>query len=148
MTAIETTRHDFAIVGGGVAGRYAALCMGGEAMVFVLTKGPLRSSASYLAQGGVAAATVADDTPGLHAADTSRAGRGLCRESAVRTLVAAAPARVADLAELGVPFDPSALVREESRGGQYRADFPFKTETFAAHSVVGADERVIFERWL
>ena len=35
-----------------------------------------------------------------------RAGRGLCRESAVRALVGEAPARVADLRDLGVPFDP------------------------------------------
>ena len=35
-----------------------------------------------------------------------RAGRGLCREGAVRELVGEAPARVADLRDLGVPFDP------------------------------------------
>jgi L-aspartate oxidase len=70
-----------------------------------LSKGPLRSSASYLAQGGVAAAEGADDSPDLHAEDTVRAGRGLCRESAVRELVNEAPARVADLRALGVPFD-------------------------------------------
>ena len=54
----------------------------------------------------MAAATAADDSPELHAEDTMRAGRGLCRESAVRELVGEAPARVADLGELGVPFDP------------------------------------------
>ena len=101
-----TTRCDLAVIGGGIAGLYAALCVGDEADVLLLSKGPLRSSASYLAQGGVAAATAADDSPELHAEDTMRAGRGLCRESAVRELVGEAPARVADLAELGVPFDP------------------------------------------
>jgi L-aspartate oxidase len=63
VTPIEPTRYDLAVVGGGVAGLYAALCAGAEANVLVLTKGPLRSSASYLAQGGVAAATCVDDTP-------------------------------------------------------------------------------------
>ena len=65
----------------------------------------MRSSASYLAQGGVAAALGEDDSPGLHAEDTIRAGRGLCRESAVRALVEDAPARAMDLVALGVPFD-------------------------------------------
>jgi L-aspartate oxidase len=100
------THCDLAVIGGGIAGLYAALCVGDEADVLVLSKGPLRSSASYLAQGGVAAATAPDDSPELHAEDTVRAGRGLCRESAVRELVAEAPARVADLRDLGVPFDP------------------------------------------
>jgi L-aspartate oxidase len=100
------SHFDLAVVGGGVAGLYAALCTAEEADVLVLTKGKLRSSASYLAQGGVAAAMGGDDSPALHAADTLRAGRGLCRESAVQALVEEAPARVMDLGALGVPFDP------------------------------------------
>ena len=74
--------------------------------MLVLSKGPLRSSASYLAQGGVAAATGEDDSPELHAEDTIRAGRGLSRQSAVEALADEAPARVADLEALGVAFDP------------------------------------------
>ena len=106
MTTDTLTRSDLAVIGGGIAGLYAALCAGEEADVLLLSKGPLRSSASYLAQGGVAAAIAAGDSPELHAEDTIRAGRGLCRESAVRALVEEAPARVADLRDLGVPFDP------------------------------------------
>jgi L-aspartate oxidase len=105
VTGDETIRCDLAVVGGGIAGLYAALCVGDEADVLLLSKGPLRSSASYLAQGGVAAATAEDDSPELHAEDTIRAGRGLCRESAVLALVGEAPARVADLRDFGVPFD-------------------------------------------
>ena len=105
MTTKSRSHYDLAVVGGGVAGLYAALCVAEEADVLVLTKGRLRSSASYLAQGGVAAALGEDDSPGLHAEDTIRAGRGLCRESAVRALVEDAPARAMDLVALGVPFD-------------------------------------------
>jgi L-aspartate oxidase len=96
---------DLVIVGGGVAGLYGALCAAVDADVVLLSKGPLLSSTSFLAQGGVAAAVGEDDDPSLHAEDTLRAGRGLCRPSAVHALTEEAPARVADLVELGVPFD-------------------------------------------
>src|SRR5262249_2646301 len=62
-------------------------------------------SNSYFAQGGVAAAVGPDDEPQLHAEDTERAGRGICRPTAVQRLTEQAPARIADLVELGVEFD-------------------------------------------
>jgi L-aspartate oxidase len=93
------------VVGGGVAGLYAALSAAAEADVFLLAKGPVAASNSWHAQGGVAAALAEDDSPALHAEDTFRAGRGICRESAVRALTEEAPARIADLVELGVVFD-------------------------------------------
>ena len=93
------------VVGGGVAGLFAALCAAAEDEVLVLTKGPLLSSTSLLAQGGIAAAVGEDDDPALHAEDTLRTGRGLCRPSAVEVLTEEAPARIRDLVELGVEFD-------------------------------------------
>jgi L-aspartate oxidase len=66
-----------------VAGFTAALCAANEADVIVLTKGPIKTTASYLAQGGVAAAIGSDDDPTVHAEDTLAAGRGLSRPSAV-----------------------------------------------------------------
>jgi len=104
------------VVGGGVAGLVAALCAAAGAEVVLLSNGPLFSSNSYLAQGGVAAALGADDGPALHAADTLAAGRGLCRATAVSVLTGEAPARIADLVELGVEFD-EGLARE---GGHSR----------------------------
>jgi L-aspartate oxidase len=108
---------DLLVVGGGVAGFYAALCAANEADVVVLTKGPIKTTASYLAQGGVAASVGADDDPGLHAEDTIAVGRGLSRPSAVSVLTSEAPARVADLADLGVEFDPGLGLE----GGHSRA---------------------------
>lgn len=99
------TSTDLLVVGTGVAGLYAALCAASEADVLVLSKGPLLSSASYLAQGGVAAAAGAGDSPALHAEDTIRAGRGLSRASAVTVLTTEAPARIVDLVDLGVEFE-------------------------------------------
>ena len=93
------------VVGGGVAGLFAALVAAAEGEVLVVTKGPLLWSSSLLAQGGIAAAVGEDDAPSLHAEDTLRTGRGLCRPSAVTVLTEEAPARIRDLVELGVDFD-------------------------------------------
>jgi L-aspartate oxidase len=93
------------VVGGGVAGLYAALAAARETEVLVLAKAPATASNSWQAQGGVAGAIGGDDSPELHAEDTFRAGRGLCRPSAVEVLTTEAPARIAELEGLGVEFD-------------------------------------------
>jgi L-aspartate oxidase len=71
----------------------------------VISRTPLSQSASFWAQGGLAAALEPDDSPARHAADTIAAGRGLCRPAAVEVLVEAAPGAVRDLLERGVVFD-------------------------------------------
>jgi L-aspartate oxidase len=94
------------VVGGGAAGLWSALRaaeLGGR--VCLVSRTPLRESASFWAQGGLAAALEPDDSPDLHAADTIVAGRGLCRTAAVRALVEEAPAIVRDLIARGVVFD-------------------------------------------
>lgn len=97
--------HDLLVVGGGVAGLFAALCAAAEGTVHVLAKGPILASTSTLAQGGIAAAVGEDDRPSIHAEDTLRTGRGLARPSAVGVLTGEAPARIRDLVELGIEFD-------------------------------------------
>ncbi len=99
-------RADIAVVGAGAAGIYAALAAAREgARVVLVSRSPLAQSASYWAQGGIAAAIAAEDSPDRHLADTLTAGRGTTRESAARVLCREAPARVHDLESLGVRFD-------------------------------------------
>src|SRR6266566_1364554 len=122
-----TRDYDLIVVGSGVAGLYGALCAAAEARVLIVSKGPVLTSASWLAQGGIAAAIAADDAPELHAEDTLAAGRGLCRPSAVRVLTEEAPARIVDLADLGVQFDEELGLegghsrRRSRRGPRVRA---------------------------
>jgi L-aspartate oxidase len=99
-------RADLIVVGAGAAGLYSALCAAREgARVALISARPLAETASYWAQGGLAAALAADDSPALHLRDTIDAGRGIVRASAARILAEEAPARFRDLEALGVRFD-------------------------------------------
>jgi L-aspartate oxidase len=73
--------------------------------VVVLTKRTLRDSSTAWAQGGIAAALGAGDSPELHRIDTLAAGAALCDRAAVEVLVAEGPARVRELADAGAQFD-------------------------------------------
>ncbi len=95
-----------AVVGGGAAGLWSAICAAeAGAEVCVISRTPLSQSASYWAQGGLAAALEPGDSPARHAADTIAAGRGCCRPAAVEALVEEAPGVVHELRERGVEFD-------------------------------------------
>ena len=99
---------DFLIVGSGVAGLRAAIGLAEAGRVLVLTKAAPSESNTGYAQGGIAAAVGDDDTPDLHAADTIRAGDGLCDEAAVRVLTAEGPRYVGELIAWGARFDRQA----------------------------------------
>jgi L-aspartate oxidase len=102
----DPLRTDVAVVGAGAAGLYAALVAADHgASVALVSRSPLAQTASYWAQGGIAAALAAGDSPARHAEDTLAAGRNAARASAVRVLCEESPGRVRDLQELGVQFD-------------------------------------------
>ena len=98
-------KYDYIIVGSGIAGLYTALLAREQGSVLIITKGSIDDCNTKHAQGGIAAAIGKDDSPELHLKDTIAAGDGLCNLETVRILVNEAPARIADLVNLGVPFD-------------------------------------------
>jgi L-aspartate oxidase len=103
---------DVAVVGAGAAGLYAALCAARDgASVVLISATPLAQTASYWAQGGLAAALAEDDSVELHLRDTELAGRGLVRRSAAEILAREAPGCVQDLQALGVRFDADSAGR-------------------------------------
>ncbi|MDY6834424.1 MAG: L-aspartate oxidase [Chloroflexota bacterium] len=109
-------RYDYVIVGSGIAGLYAALLAKQHGNVLIITKGRLDDCNSMHAQGGIAAAVDKSDSPKLHHRDTIEAGAGLSNPETVRILTEEGPKRIADLIEVGVPFDTVdgqvALTRE------------------------------------
>lgn len=102
----DLLHRDVAVIGAGAAGLFTAITAAEDgARVTLVSATPLAQTASYWAQGGIAAAVAADDSPELHLADTEAAGRGAVRRSAAEVLVREAPDRLRDLERYGVAFD-------------------------------------------
>jgi L-aspartate oxidase len=99
---------DFVVIGSGIAGLRAAIELAPVGRVLILTKAEPTESNTGHAQGGIAVALGEDDSPSLHAADTIKAGDGLCDEAAVRVLVEQGPPYVQELIDWGTKFDREA----------------------------------------
>ena len=99
---------DFLIIGSGIAALRAAAELSGAGDVLILTKAEPEEGNTGYAQGGIAAAIGAGDSPELHALDTIAAGDGLCDEEAVRVLVGDGPRYVRELIAWGAQFDQDA----------------------------------------
>ncbi|MCL6284931.1 L-aspartate oxidase [Ruegeria sp. 2012CJ41-6] len=99
------TTERVVIVGAGLAAIYAALKLAPRPVVMI-SPDPLGMGASSAwAQGGVAAAMNAEDSPEKHAADTVRAGAGAVDAAVAEFVTSAAREHVLDLTDLGTGFD-------------------------------------------
>jgi L-aspartate oxidase len=101
----DRLRARVVVVGSGVAGLHTAWRASVGGQVMLLTKRSLFDSATAYAQGGIAAALGAGDSPELHRRDTLAAGAALCDANAVEVLVEEGPARVRELQTAGARFD-------------------------------------------
>lgn len=96
---------DVLVIGSGAAGMYTALQLVPRAVTLV-TKSPLLTSGSTAwAQGGMAVAWQAPDSPEAHAADTIAAGAGRVNPSTAAILAQEAPEAVRTLLKWNMPFD-------------------------------------------
>jgi L-aspartate oxidase len=103
---VELLNADVTVVGAGAAGLYTAVRAARDgARVTLVSATPLAESSSWWAQGGLAAAMSAQDSPERHLRDTIAAGRDAVRGSAARVLCEEAPEAVNDLNRLGMRFD-------------------------------------------
>jgi L-aspartate oxidase len=100
---------DVVVVGSGAAGISVALTAAARGLrVLVVTK-DLVGGATPLAQGGLAAALGAGDTPAAHVSDTLVAGAGLCEPGIVAALADGAPGAIGWLTGLGAQLETRDL---------------------------------------
>ncbi len=125
---------DVVIIGGGIAGISLALRLPATARVTLITKNALGESNTRYAQGGLAAAVGAHDSPASHITDTLDAGAGHGDERAVRVLAEGGPAAVAWLVAAGTRFDPAAPQAGADDRAQVAGSDPLALGHEAAHS--------------
>lgn len=105
LRTVPAIRTGTLVIGGGIAGYSAALAASSDSPVILVAKGTIEETATYQAQGGIAAALAPDDRIELHVQDTLNAGAGLCDPDAVRFLATEGVERCRELINLGTPFD-------------------------------------------
>lgn len=102
---MDVRSSNILIVGAGLAGLYAALCLAPR-KVTVLSPMPLgKGASSAWAQGGVAAAMDKNDTAAAHAKDTIAAGDGIVDPEVAKFVTEGAAFHILELADAGTPFD-------------------------------------------
>lgn len=97
-------KTDVVIVGSGVAGLFAALCLPESKKALVITKEDLKECDSYLAQGGVCVLKDIDDFD-CYFEDTMKAGHYENDPKSVRVMIESSPDVINTLIKLGVKFD-------------------------------------------
>jgi L-aspartate oxidase len=113
----DANTSDILIIGSGAAGLTAALNLADHFKVTVLAKGKLNEGSTAWAQGGIAAVLEPGDTFESHIEDTMIAGAGLNDRATVEFVIENAPAAIARLTELGVPFNMDGNAPHLTREG-------------------------------
>jgi succinate dehydrogenase flavoprotein subunit len=131
-------RYDVIIVGAGLAGLRAAIELGQDTRVAVITKVFATRSHSGAAQGGIGAAVGNEekDSWEWHMFDTVKGSDYLGDQDAIEIMTQDAPRVIYELEHMGVPFNRTAegKIAQRAFGGHTR-DFgaaPVKRACFAA----------------
>ncbi|MEP2530705.1 L-aspartate oxidase [Shimia sp.] len=110
MKDVSTDR--IIIVGAGLGALYAALKLAPHPVVMISPEKLGEGASSAWAQGGVAAAMDANDSPENHATDTVNAGAGTVNADVADLVTREARDYILDLTTMGTPFD-------RTKGGEY-----------------------------
>ena len=130
--------YDAVIIGAGLAGMRAAIEIGRDADVAVISKVFATRSHSGAAQGGIGAALAneEDDNWEWHMFDTVKGSDYLGDQDAIETMAKDAPRTIYELEHLGVPFNRTADGKIAQRAfGGHTSNFgkaPVKRACFAA----------------
>lgn len=100
----ELIKTDTVIVGSGVAGLFAALCLPKSKDILVITKENLDECDSFLAQGGVCVLKDINDF-NCYFEDTMKAGHYENNPESVKVMIESSPDVIKTLVDLGVKFD-------------------------------------------
>ncbi len=131
-------QYDVVIVGAGLTGLRAAVEIGKDARVAVLTKVFATRSHSGAAQGGIGAAlgNEEEDHWEWHMFDTIKGSDYLGDQDAIEILAKDAPRAIYELENLGVPFNRTAegKIAQRAFGGHTRnhGEAPVKRACYAA----------------
>ena len=131
-------QYDVIIVGAGLAGLRAAVEIGNDAEVAVLTKVFATRSHSGAAQGGIGAAlgNEEEDHWEWHMFDTVKGSDYLGDQDAIEILAKDAPRAIYELENLGVPFNRTSegKIAQRAFGGHTRnyGKAPVKRACYAA----------------
>lgn len=98
------TEYDVLIVGAGVAGMNCAMHLPTDSRIFMISKGGLHESDSYLAQGGICVLRDSEDFDGYFE-DTMRAGHYENDPATVRCMIENSRDTINALSKLGVRFE-------------------------------------------
>ena len=108
---MKHSRYSAVIIGGGIAGLYAALKIAQQSELcdglLLITKSKLGQSNSRYAQGGIVAVLEDNkkDSTSLHISDTLKAGAGLSDFNVTKFISENSDEVIKDLLSLGVEFD-------------------------------------------
>ena len=97
-------RSNVLIIGSGAAGLTCALQLAEHFSIDLLCKGDLSDSATFYAQGGIAAVLDEHDSIESHVDDTLKAGAGLCNKETVQYTVENSKEAIQSLIDHGVNF--------------------------------------------
>ena len=117
-------QYDVVIVGAGLAGLRAAIELGEDTHVAVLSKVFATRSHSGAAQGGIGAAlgNEEEDSWEWHAFDTVKGSDYLGDQEAIEIMAQDAPRTIIELEHMGVPFNrtPEGKIAQRAFGGHTR----------------------------